>query len=84
MFHSNPYYYWSLMSVVMYVGIVCSVLVLMIMFTDTVCRFTVFLLVELLCPLLSLLCIGTTTCSHNGKDDVENILAGRVCDNFFH
>ena len=36
MFHSNPYYYWSLMSVVMYVGIVCSVLVLMIMFTDTV------------------------------------------------
>ena len=31
----------------MYVDIVCSVLVLMIMFTDTVCRFTVFLLVEL-------------------------------------
>ena len=36
----------------MYVGIVCSVLVLMIMFTDTVSRFTVFLLVELLCPLI--------------------------------
>ena len=52
MFHSNPYYYWSLMSAVMYVGIVCSVLVLMIMFTDIVCRFTVFLLVELLCPLI--------------------------------
>ena len=48
----TPYYYWSLMSVVMYVGIVCSVLVLMIMFTDTVCRFTIFLLVELLCPLI--------------------------------
>ena len=69
MFHSDPYYYWSLMSVVMYVGIVCSVLVLMIMFTDyTVCRFTVFLLVEL-CPLLSLL-FDTTACSHNNKDDV--------------
>ena len=58
----------------MYVGIVCSVLVLMIMFTDTVCRFTVFLLVELLCPLLSLLYIGTTACSHNDKTDLENIL----------
>ena len=55
MFHSNPYYYWSLMGVVMYVGIVCGVLVLMIVFTDTVCRFSVLLLVELLCPLLSLL-----------------------------
>ena len=55
----------------------------MIMFTDyTVCRFTVFLLVEL-CPLLSLL-FDTTACSHNNKDDVENILAGRVCDDFFH
>ena len=77
MFHGNPYYYWSLMSVVMYVGIVCSVLVLMIMFTDTVCRFTVFLLVELLCPLF-LYYSGTTACSHNDKDDVENILSGRV------
>ena len=73
----------------MYIGIVCSVLVLMIMFTDTGCmftdtgcRFTVFLLVEL-CPLLSLL-FDTTACSHNDKDDVENILAWRVCDDFFH
>ena len=66
------------MGVVMYVGIVCSVLVLMIliMFTDTVCRFTVFLLVELLCPLIycCLYYLGTAACSHNGKDDVENIL----------
>ena len=39
-------------STLQYVGIVCRVLVLMIMFTDNVCRFTVFLLVEL-CPLFS-------------------------------
>ena len=55
----SPYIYYELLLLLVTdescdvcIGIVCSMLVLMIMFTDTVCRFTVFLLVELLCPLI--------------------------------
>ena len=77
MFHSNPYYYWSLMSVVMYVGIVCSVLVLMIMFTDTaVCSFMLYFYWLNYCVHC---CLYYSACSHNGKDDVENILSRGVC-----
>ena len=82
MFHSNPYYYWSLMSVVMYVGIVCSVLVLMIMFTDTVCRFTVFLLVELLCPLIVVFTIQAQQLAPIMTKMMWRIFCQEECDEF--
>ena len=59
----------------MYVGIVCSVLVLMIMFTDAVCSFMLYFY-WLNCVHC---CLYYSACCHNGKDDVENILSRGVC-----